>query len=42
MKGWNKVFHENENQKKAGVPVLILDKLEFKIKTVLRDKDTTW
>ena len=32
MKGWKTVFYENENQKKAGVPVLISDKLEFKIK----------
>ena len=39
MKGWKKVFHENENQKKSGVAVLVSDKLEFKIKTVLRDKD---
>ena len=39
MKGWKKVFHENENQKKSVVAVLISDKFEFKIKTVLRDKD---
>ena len=32
--GWKKVFHANENQKKAGVAILISDKTDFKIKTV--------
>ena len=32
--GWKKVFHANENQKKAGVAILISDKIDFKIKTV--------
>ena len=39
VKGWKKVFHANGNQKKAGVAILISDKVDFKIKTVTRDKE---
>ena len=39
MKGWKKVFHENGNQKKAEVAILISDKMDVKIKTVTRDKE---
>ena len=38
MKGWKKIFHANGNQKKAGVAILVSDKINFKIKTVRRDK----
>ena len=38
-RGWRKVFHESGNQKKAGVAVFISDKIDFKIKTVVRDKE---
>ena len=38
MKGWKKIFHTNGNQKKAGIALLIPDKLDFKTKTVIRDK----
>ena len=38
-KGWKKIFHANGNQKKAGVAILIADKIDFKIKTVTRDKE---
>ena len=39
VKGWKKIFHANRNQKKAGVAILISDKIDFKIKTVIRDKE---
>ena len=39
MRGWKKIFHENGNQKKAGVAILIWDKVDFKIKNVTRDKE---
>ena len=39
MKGWKKIFHANGDQKKAGVATLISDKINFKIKTVKRDKE---
>ena len=32
VKGWNNIFHANGNQKKSGVAILILDKINFKIK----------
>ena len=39
MKVWKKIFHANGNQKKAGVPILVSDKIDFKIKTVTRNKE---
>ena len=39
MKGWKKIFHANEDQKKAVVALLISDKIDFQIKTVKRDKE---
>ena len=39
MKGWKKIFHANRDQKKAGVAILISDKIDFKTKTVKRDKE---
>ena len=39
MRGWKKIFHANGNQKKAGVAILISDKMDFKINTITRDKE---
>ena len=33
------IFHENGNQKKAGIAILISDKIDFKIKTITGDKE---
>ena len=33
------IFHANGNQKKAGVAILLSDKIYFKIKTVTRDEE---
>ena len=38
VKGLKKIFHANGDQKKAGVAILISDKIEFKIKAVKGDK----
>ena len=38
MKGWKKIFYANRDQKKAGVAILISDKIDFKTKAVKRDK----
>ena len=38
VKGWKKIFHTNGDQKKAGVEILISDKIDFEIKAVKRDK----
>ena len=37
MKCWKKIFHANEDQKRAGVSILISDKIDFEIKAM---KDT--
>ena len=39
VKGWKKIFHANRDQKKAGVAILISDKVDFKTKAVKRDKE---
>ena len=39
MRGRKKIFHANGNQKKAGVAILVSDKIDFKIKTIKRDKN---
>jgi len=39
VKGWKKIFHANRHQKKAGVAILISDKIDFKTKAVKRDKE---
>ena len=42
VKGWKKIFRANRDQKKAGIVILISDKIDFKTKAVKRDrKDTT-
>ena len=41
VRGWKNIFHANGKQKKAGVAVLISDKIDLKIKKITRDKDTT-
>ena len=38
VRGWKMIFHTNGNQKKAGVPILISDKIDFKIKNVTREE----
>ena len=39
VRGWKKIFLANGNQKKAGVAILISDKIDVKIKNVTRDKE---
>ena len=39
MRGRKKIFHANGNQKKAGVTILISDKIDFKIKNATRNKE---
>ena len=38
VRGWKTIFHANGKQKKAGVTILIWDKIDFKIK-IIRDND---
>ena len=37
--GLEKIFHANRDQKKAGVAILVSDKIDFKTKAVKRDKE---
>ena len=39
MKEWKTIFHANYDQKKAGVAVLISEKIDFKTTAVKRDKE---
>ena len=38
VKGCKKIYHADRDQKKAGVAILISDKIDFKTKAVKRDK----
>ena len=39
VRGWKKIFHTNRNQRIAGTPTFISDKINFQIKTVIRNKE---
>ena len=39
VRGWKNIFHSNGKQKKAGVAILISDKIDLKIKKITRDKE---
>ena len=39
VEGWKKIFQANRDQKKAGIARLISDKIDFKTKSVKRDKE---
>ena len=39
VKGLKKIFHANRDQKKAGVAILISDKIDFKTKAVKSAKE---
>ena len=41
VRGWKNILHANGKQKKAGVTILISDKIDLKIKKITRDKDAT-
>ena len=40
VRRWKNISHANGKQKKAGVAILISDKVDLKIKKISRDKDT--
>ena len=39
MKGWKNIFHAYGKQKKAGVAILISDKIDLKIKNITTDEE---
>ena len=39
VRGLKNIFHENGKQKKAGVAILISDKIDFKIQNIIRERE---
>ena len=39
VKGWQRIFHANRDQKKAGVAIFISDKIDLEMKALKRDKE---
>ena len=39
VRGWKNIFHANGKQKKAGVAILMSDKIDLKLKKIIRDKE---
>ena len=39
VRGWKNIFHANGKQKKAGVEILISEKIDLKIKKIIRNKE---
>ena len=39
VRRWKNISHANGKQKKAGVAILISDKVDLKIKKIIRDKE---
>ena len=39
VKGWKKISHATNREKKAGVAILVSDKIDFKTQKVTRDKE---
>ena len=39
VRGWKNIFHANGKQNKAGVAILISDRIDLKIKKITRDKE---
>ena len=39
MRGWEKIFHANGKDRKAGIAILISAKIDFKMKAIKKDKE---
>jgi exonuclease III len=39
VKGWKKIYQDNDHQKQAGVAILISDKVDFKLTLIKRNKE---
>ena len=39
MRGWEKIFHANGQDRKAGVAILITDKIDIKMKAIKKNKE---
>ena len=41
VRGWKKILHASGNYRKAGITILISDKMDFKTKSQEKKKDIT-
>ena len=39
VRGWEKIFHANGKDRKAGAAILIADKIDFKMTAIKKDKE---
>ena len=39
VRGWEKIFHAKGQDRKAGIAILISDKIDFKMKAIKKDKE---
>ena len=39
VRGWEKIFHANGQDRKAGVAILLSDKIDFKMKAIKKEKE---
>ena len=39
VRGWKKIFHADGNQNTAGAAILMSDKIDLKIKNIIRDQE---
>ena len=39
VRGWENIFHANGQDRKAGIAILISDKIDFKMKAIKKDKE---
>ena len=39
VRGWEKIFHANGHDRKAGVAILISDEIDFKKKAIKKDNE---
>ena len=39
VRGWKNIFHANGKQNKAGIAILVSEKIDLKIKKITRDKE---
>ena len=39
VRGWEKIFHPSGQDRKAGVAILISDRIVFKTKAIKKDKE---
>ena len=39
VRGWEKIFHDNGQDWKAGIAIIISDKIDLKMKAIKKDKE---